>query len=530
MDPLKTPLRILHLEDNFADAELVRSTLAEGGIVCSITLVIGRAEFISALEHGDVDLVLSESVLPGFSGMEALEIVRDKCPDVPFVLVYRMVGDEMGSELMQAGAVYHVAKDRISGLVPSVHRAMRDAEQRVEYRRLEEQVIHSQKMEIFGQLAAGVAHDFNNILAVILGYGELMLHELSSNSRLRQYIEPIRDAAQRGSGLTRQLLVFSRKQTTQPVVLDLNTVLTSMDNLLRRLIDENIELTIVPGQHIGRVKVDAGHVWQVLMNMVVNARDAMPNGGKLTIATRNVKVDPNYVHVDDSTTPGNYVMLSVSDTGTGMTDAVKARLFEPFFTTKPTGKGTGLGLITCQTIAKQYGGHIDVYSEPDKGTTFKVYFPRIDQPLDISGELLSTRPLPRGTETLLLVEDDPSVRNLAQTVLETQGYKVLSASNGEDALKVVRDRQGPPIRLVITDVIMPRMDGKPMADRLTAMYPDIKVLFTSGYTDDTIAQHGVLDAGIEFLPKPYTPATLIRRVSALLDTEITDLTSPRAES
>jgi CheY-like chemotaxis protein len=254
------------------------------------------------------------------------------------------------------------------------------------------------------------------------------------------------------------------------------------------------------------------------MNLVVNARDAMPNGGKLTIATNNVTLDENYARTHTGAIPGDYVMLSVSDTGTGMTDEVKARLFEAFFTTKPKGKGTGLGLATCQTIVQQSGGHIGVYSEIGKGTTFKIYFPRVEQPLDDAARTVQTGPLPRGTETLLVVEDEPSVRHLTRGVLETQGYEVLSASNGQDALHVAREHKGSPIRLVVTDVIMPLMGGEVMAEWLKTTYPDLKILFTSGYTDDAITHHGVLDAGVEFLAKPYTPAILARKVRELLDT------------
>jgi two-component system cell cycle sensor histidine kinase/response regulator CckA len=276
-------------------------------------------------------------------------------------------------------------------------------------------------------------------------------------------------------------------------------------------------MTMVAGKQIGRIKADSGYVGQVLMNLVVNARDAMPNGGKLTISTNDVTLDENYASTHPGATPGNYVMLSVSDTGTGMTDEVKARLFEAFFTTKAKGKGTGLGLSTCQTIVQQSGGHIGVYSEVGKGTTFKVYFPRVEQPLDIAARPISTGPLPRGTETLLVVEDEPSVRQLTREVLEAQGYAVLSAANGQEALHAVREHKGSPIRLVVTDVIMPLMGGKVMAEWLKATYPDLKILFTSGYTDDAIAQHGVLEAGVEFLSKPYTPATLVRRVREMLD-------------
>jgi two-component system cell cycle sensor histidine kinase/response regulator CckA len=267
-----------------------------------------------------------------------------------------------------------------------------------------------------------------------------------------------------------------------------------------------------------------------LMNLVVNARDAMPNGGKLTIATSNVTLDEDYARTHTGTMAGDYVMLAVSDTGTGMTDEVKARLFEAFFTTKPRGKGTGLGLATCHTIVQQSGGHIDVDSELGKGTTFKIYFPRVEQPLDVAAKPIQTGPLPRGTETLLVVEDEPSVRHLARGVLEAQGYEVLSASNGQDGLHMAREHKGSPIRLVVTDVIMPLMSGRVMAEWLKTTYPDLKILFTSGYTDDAIAQHGVLEPGIEFLSKPYTPATLARKVRAMLDEENEGATARRLKS
>jgi CheY-like chemotaxis protein len=289
--------------------------------------------------------------------------------------------------------------------------------------------------------------------------------------------------------------------------------------MLRRLIGENIEMMAVYGKEIGRIKTDTGYIGQVLMNLAVNARDAMPNGGKLTIATKNVTLDENYTRTHTGTIPGDYVMLSVSDTGTGMTDEVKARMFEALFTTKPAGKGTGLGLATCQTIVQQSGGHIDVDSEVGKGATFKIYFPRVDKPVEAAAGALQTGPLPRGTETLLIVEDEPSVRHLAWKVLEALGYHVLRANNGQDALQMVREHKGSPIRLVVTDVMMPRMGGKVMADWLKATYPDLKILFTSGYTDDAIAQQGVLEPGVAFLPKPYTPGILARKVRAMLDNE-----------
>ncbi|MGA3144968.1 MAG: PAS domain S-box protein [Verrucomicrobiota bacterium] len=424
------------------------------------------------------------------------------------------------------------AGDPTAGKVMTIHDI-------TEQRKMEAQFIEAQKMEVIGQLAGGVAHDFNNILGVIIGYSDLITADLGADSPLRQCTEEIRHATERAAGLTRQLLIFSRKQTVQPVVLDLNDAVKNLNKMLRRLIDEHIEMTIVPGKQTGHVKADPGYVGQVLMNLVVNARDAMPNGGKLTIATNNVTLDENYspggTGVDNATSqvgsiipqgkhkhpgaiPGDYVMLSVSDTGVGMTEEVKARLFEAFFTTKPLGKGTGLGLATCQTIVQQSGGHIDVDSEVGKGTTFKIYFPQVDEPLDTDTKFIKAGPLPRGTETLLVVEDEPGVRHLAQRVLENQGYTVLRAMNGQHALHLAQEHKGSPIRLVVTDVIMPLMGGKVMAEWLKTTYPDLKILFTSGYTDDAIAQHGVLDAGVEFLSKPYTPATLVRKVREMLDT------------
>jgi PAS domain S-box-containing protein len=436
------------------------------------------------------------------------------------------------------------AGDPTAGKVMTIHDI-------TEQRKLKAQFIEAQKMEVIGHLAGGVAHDFNNVLAVIMGYSDLITEQLGPDSPLRQCTEEIRHATERAAGLTRQLLIFSRKQTVQPVVLDLNDAVKDLNKMLRRLVNEHIEMAVVPGKQTGRIKADPGYVGQVLMNLVVNARDAMPNGGKLTIATNNVTLDENYSpcgvsggtspgqvhpvklpplshgagsstpqskHTHPGAIPGDYVMLSVSDTGTGMTEEVKARLFEAFFTTKPSGKGTGLGLATCQTIVQQSGGHIDVDSEVGKGTTFKIYFPRVEQPLDVAARPIPTGPLPRGTETLLIVEDEPSVRHLAAGVLESQGYTVLRAANGQDALHVAREHKGSPIRLVVTDVIMPLMGGKVMAEWLKTTYPDLIILFTSGYTDDAIAQHGVLDAGVEFLSKPYTPATLVRKVREMLDT------------
>jgi signal transduction histidine kinase len=522
---MKCPLHILHLEDDPIDAALIRSTLEGAGIKVATTCVRTRDEFVAALEKGGIDLILSDFAMPAFNGLAAAEIVRAKWPAIPLILVSGTLGEERAIDSLKSGATDYVLKERLVRLAPAVRRAMQEVEERAERRRLEAQFIEAQKMEVIGQLAGGVAHDFNNVLAVIMGYSDLITAEIGPDSPLGKYTDEIRHASQRAAGLTRQLLVFSRKQTVQPVVLDLNDAVKDLDKMLRRLIDENIEMTIVPGSKTGRVKADSGHIGQVLMNLVVNARDAMPNGGKLTIATGNVTLNEHRARAHEGAIPGDYVMLSVGDTGAGMTDEVRGRIFEPFFTTKPLGKGTGLGLATCQTIVKQSGGHIGVYSEVGKGTTFKIYFPRVEEALDAAARPIPAGPLPRGTETLLVVEDEPSVRHLAVGVLQSQGFEVVSASNGQDALHVAREHKGAPIRLVVTDVIMPLMGGKVMAEWLKTTYPDLKVLFTSGYTDETITPHGVLETGVEFLFKPYTPATLARKVRAMLD----DVGAPHPE-
>ncbi len=507
------PLRILHLEDDPNDAELVESTLEADAIACEFTRVRNQEGFVAALERGGIDLILSDFSLPAFDGMSATRIVRERWPDVPVILVSGMLGEETAVESLRNGATDYVLKGRLARLGPVVRRAILEAEARVERRRLGAQLIEAQKMDVIGQLTGGVAHDFNNLLGIILGYLDLIAFDLEPDGKLQGFIEEIRNASERAVGLTRQLLLFSSQETVNPVVLDLNTAVKDMSKMLLRLIGENIEMKILPGQDIGRIKADPGYVGQVIMNLVVNARDAMPNGGRMTISTCNATLGEN-----TAGTPGlQYVTLSVSDTGTGMTDTVKARLFEAFFTTKPKGKGTGLGLSTCQTIVQQSGGHIEVESELGGGTTFKVFFPRVDQPLGEKAESIREGVAAGGSETLLVVEDEPSVRTLAGVVLESQGYQVLLASNGRDALQMASEHKGSPIRLVITDVIMPHMGGRMMAEWLKTADPDLRILFTSGYTDDALAQHGVSEEEIEFLPKPYTPAALLRKVREVLD-------------
>ena len=381
---MRSPLRILHLEDDPNDASLVESTLESEGIHCATICVQSRDHFVAALESGGIDLILSDFSLPVFDGLSATATVRAGWPDLPVILVSGSMGEQRAIDSLKSGATDYVLKEQLFRLAPAVRRAMREVDERSERRRLEAHFVEAQKMKVIGQLVSGVAHDFNNILAVIIGYSDLITGDADVEGPLRKYIDEIRHASERAAGLTRQLLVFGRKQKVIPVVLDLNKVVLDLKEMLRRLIDENIEMTTVLEDNIGHVRADAGYVGQVLMNLVVNARDAMCNGGKLTIATSNVTLEEGELRDQGRGLRGDYVMLSVSDTGTGMTNEVKALLFEAFFTTKPVGKGTGLGLVTCQTIVHQSGGYIDVCSEVGKGSVFKVYFPRVVLPLDFT--------------------------------------------------------------------------------------------------------------------------------------------------
>ena len=383
-------------------------------------------------------------------------------------------------------------------------------------KQLEQELLHAQRLEGVGQLAGGIAHDFNNLLTVIGGRGHLALGKLKPGDPLRRDFELIQKTADRAATLTRQLLAFSRKQLLQPRVVDPNDLIQNASSLLKRLIGEDIELVCVPAADLGRVHVDPGQLEQVIVNLVVNARDAMPRGGRVTIETANVVLDAGYAAQHVGVAPGPYVQLAVSDTGFGMDRATQARIFEPFFTTKGPGKGTGLGLATVYGIVKQSGGHIRVYSEPGAGTVFRIYLPRTDAVVDTQASVDAT--LPQGQETVLLVEDEAEVRHFAREVLERAGYTVLEATSVDDAI-LISERHLGLINVLLTDVVMPGMSGRALGEIIATSRPEAKVLYMSGYTDDAMIRHGVLQAGIQFLEKPFTPQALAVKLREVLDSE-----------
>ena len=386
-----------------------------------------------------------------------------------------------------------------------------------EKKQLEEQLRQSQKLEAIGSLAGGVAHDFNNILTAILGYSEIILMAMSKDDPLRPHMEAIQEAGDRASGLTRQLLAFSRKQVMELKVINLDAIINNMTEMLGRLIGEKIEMKLLLRSPTGNIKADPGQVEQIIMNLAINARDAMPDGGRLILETDTIELDEEYCRTHAEVSPGSYVVFSITDTGQGMTPDVKDKIFDPFFTTKTQGKGTGLGLSTVYGIMKQLEGHIFVYSEPGHGTTFKIYF---HEEKEVVPEKIApddhAKALSRGTETVLVVDDDPTIRKMVSDTLAPFGYQVIEADCGEKALEIFKAREGT-IDLLLTDVIMPGMNGRELFERVKSIRPDQKMIFMSGYTDDVIAHHGVLEPGIFFINKPLVPSQLTKKIRDVLD-------------
>ena len=643
---MSNPLRMLMVEDSEDDAELLAHELRRAGFALEFERVDNAGALAAALDRVTWDIIIGDNSMPGFSGTEALALLRARGLDIPFIFVSGTMGEDLAARALEAGAGDALTKGNLRRLIPVIRRELREFGERrarreteaalrvseatysalveqaplgiyrstptgrflsanaalarmlgysspaqlltldmardvyadpderrrlverdtytdrvydeleatwkrkdgtrirvqlsvrasrdkdghvgfyeafvrdiTTQRQLEAQLAQAQKMEAIGRLAGGVAHDFNNLLTVILSYSELLLEELPKDSSNRDDIGQIRKAAQGASELTRQLLAFSRQQVLEPKVVDLNAAVSGIERLLGRVLREDIQLRCTLSADAGTVRVDPGQLEQVIMNLAVNARDAMPNGGQLTVETANVDLDETYMQAHPLAAPGRYVMLAVTDTGTGMDAATQAQIFEPFFTTKEVGKGTGLGLATVQGIVQQSGGFIWVYSEPNQGTCFKIYLPRVDALVSevaaVAGE--STR----GTETVLVVEDVEAVRAVTRRMLERYGYRVLEAADGEAAIRLAAN-SAEHIHLLLTDVVMPNVSGRDLAEVFAKRYPDSKVLFMSGYTDDAIVRHGILQEGIAYLQKPFTPDSLASKVRKVLDATVAD--------
>jgi signal transduction histidine kinase/CheY-like chemotaxis protein len=386
-----------------------------------------------------------------------------------------------------------------------------------EKQNLQTQLTHSQKLESIGRLAGGIAHDFNNLLSAVLGYSEMLLMDIPDEGPAREKICAIRDAGERAEKLTRQLLVFSRNQVLEMKVLSLNSIVTELGEMIRRVIGENIVLDITPGAGVSGIKADHGQMEQIVMNLVINARDAMPSGGKLIIETALMELDGQYTRHHEGLTPGQYVMLAVTDTGAGMTPEVREKIFEPFFSTKGHGKGSGLGLATVYGIVKQHKGHIWVYSEPDRGSTFKIYIPACMEETGKPAETQRSSGIRGGTETILVVDDEGFIRQLVEDCLRPLGYNVISASSGKEALKLCGEGSDT-VSLLLTDIMMPDMNGRELADQLKEKKPSVKVLFMSGYTENVIAHNGALDPGLAFIQKPLSVIRLASEIRKVLDT------------
>ena len=632
-------LRVLHLEDNPLDAELVAHAIAAEGYVCEIERVEDRETFVGLVKQRVFDLILADHTLPFFDGVSALAIAKELSPGTPFIFVSGTIGEDLAIECLKAGAIDYVLKHRLGRLGPSIRRALIEAEARrnreaaerevqkhaqlldlandsimvldlddritywnhgaerllgysrmealgknaptllgtrfpvsadalqrdflkngrwegeivqrrkdgtevsiesrwtlqrepggspaatlqigndvTERRRLEAQFLQAQKMESVGRLASGVAHDFNNLLTVIIGRSCLLKSRIDDDERVRKDLDLIQKTAERAAVLTRQLLAFSRKQAVAPRLLDIRALVANMDGMLKRLIGEDIDVLTRLAGDTGQVKADPGQIEQVVMNLVVNARDAMPKGGRLTIETANIELDGGYASRHSATSTGPHVMIAVSDTGSGMDQETQSHIFEPFFTTKETG--TGLGLSTVYGIVKQAGGNIWVYSELNVGTTFKIYFPRLVE-VPVTGPPAEERTVRGGTETILLVEDEEAVREIVRETLLGQGYAVIEARHGPEAL-VLAEKYAAEIHLLLTDVVMPAMSGPELASALAKSHAETRVLYMSGYTDGSVIRQGVLQDADHFLEKPFTQLDLAARVRSLLDA------SPRA--
>ncbi len=634
-------LRLLIIANRPDDVALLRRELKRGGYEPSYLLVNTAIDLLAALSQQPWDIIIADYALTEFTALEALECLRQTGLDVPFIVISETAGEAAVIEAMRAGAHDYIMKDKLTGMVVTVERELRDALARRQYRlaeealleseeryrdlfenandaiyihdlegnflsinkkgehlsgysreqlatmniaqlltadtlqiasdylakklsdgaadtvyqiefltsngnlipleinsrliyqsgkpvavqgiardiserrNLEEQLRQSQKMEAIGRLAGGLAHDFNNLLTAIIGYTQLAQLRLGEHPAQKD-IGEIEKAAHRAATLTQQLLAFSRKQVLQPKLINLNDVTTDISKMLGRLIGEDVELTMRLADDLGWIRADPNQMEQILLNLAVNARDAMPDGGKLMLETANYQFKESEISHHLEMSPGSYVMLAVSDTGNGMDKQTLERIFEPFFTTKELGKGTGLGLSTVYGIIRQSGGTIWAYSEPGRGTTFKIYMPRVDETIAVEDDTRKLSETLTGAETILIVEDEAAVREAARQILELQGYAALAAADADEAVQIC-ETYAAEIHLVISDVVMPNLSGRQLVERLSHLRPSMKVLYISGYTDDAMMHHGIVDGGMPFLQKPFTQQALARKVRDVLD-------------
>jgi two-component system cell cycle sensor histidine kinase/response regulator CckA len=513
---MNKPLHVLIIEDSEDDALSLFHELKQGGFDLTFKRVESPDSMSAALDQQEWDIVLSDDGIPRFSVLSALNLLKERGLDLPFIIVSEENTDLTAVSAIKAGAHDDVPKKNLGRLLPAVNRELLEAALRRENREAEEQRRQSQKMEAIGGLAGGIAHDFNNLLTTILSYGQLSLDQMSVENPLRKNIEEIVRSGEKAAALTKQILAFSRRQIVQPKVLDLNTIVTGMDESLRRLVGEKIELAFSLEPELEYVKIDPVQIEQMIMDLAVNALDAMPQQGRLTIATASTKPDGIYSRRHEDLLPGQYVKLTVSDTGTGIDSEIISRIFDPFFTTKGTGDGAGLGLSTVYGIVKQNNGHIRVDSRKDHGTTFEIYLLCVDEAVETLAPVRPASQQSNTGETILVVEDEDAVRELICKVLKAHGHTVLEAPHGVEALQVVEKHEGT-IQLMVTDVVMPRMSGRDLARRLAPLCPEMKVLYISGYTEDEIVHNSILDEDTEFLQKPFMPNVLLNKVREVLN-------------
>lgn len=510
------PLRVLMVEDSEDDAALLGREIRRGGYEVTLQRVDSSAAMSAALRSQPWDLVICDYSMPHFSGTDALKLLRATGSEVPFIFVSGTIGEDVAVAALKQGAQDYVMKDNLKRLLPAIQREIQEAALRRERKQLEREVQRLQKFEAIGRLSGGIAHDFNNALGVILGWAQMAYDEAPAGSPLQKKLQTIVDQAQRTAGLTNQLLAFSRRQVLQPRNIDLNGLVSDTTRLLQGVLGEQIEIKISLAQDLPPVRADATQIEQVLMNLCLNARDAMPQGGRLLIETQGIQIGEDFSRIHSYATPGLYVSLSISDTGAGMDAATLDRIFEPFFTTKETGRGTGLGLATVYGTVKQHGGFVNVYSEPGQGTTFRVYLHASSGAPEARCRPEFEQRVAGGTETILVAEDHEALRALAREALVSQGYRVIFASNGAEAVRLF-EANSQDIRLALLDVVMPVLSGPEAYSQMCAIRPDLPVIFTTGYTAELASLNHKIEEGAVFLQKPYSPQTLARAIRNTLD-------------